>query len=63
MQEIWEYLHEKLDRAADRIAELLTGSRVYRVRKVRARAPDVRRIVDARQAKRLHPSGLPCDRH
>ncbi|MGA2224284.1 MAG: hypothetical protein ABSH41_07580 [Syntrophobacteraceae bacterium] len=63
MLEIIEYLHEKLDWAADRIAELLTGSRVYRVREVKARGPDVRRIADARQAKRLQPPVLPCDRH
>jgi len=48
MLEILEYLHEKLDRALDRIAELLTGSKVYRVREVKARVPDVRRIADAR---------------
>jgi len=63
MLEILEYLHEKLDRALDRIAELLTGSKVYRVREVKARVPDVRRIADARLAKRLQSPVLPCDRH
>ena len=63
MQEILEYLHEKIDRAAERIAELLTGSRGYRVGEAKARVPDVRRIVGVRQAKRPQHPGFPCDRH
>ena len=63
MLEIIEYLHEKLDWAADRIVELLTGSSGYYVQEVKARIPDVRQVVDARHAQRLRPSGLPCDRH
>ncbi len=63
MPEIVEYLRERLDRAADRIAELLTGSRGYKVREVKERVPDVRKIVDARVARRLQSPVLPCDRH
>ncbi len=63
MPEILEYLKEKIDWAAGRITELLTGSSVYRLREVKARDTDVRRMVDARQAKRLQPPVLPCDRH
>jgi hypothetical protein len=61
MLEILENLREKFDRAIDRIAELLTGSRVYRVRELKARTPGVRRI-EARLAKRVQPPVLPCDR-
>ena len=60
---ILEYMRETLDRAADRILELLTGSNGYKVQEVKVRVPDVREVVDARQAQRLPPSGLPCDRY
>ena len=63
MPEIVEYLRERLDRATDRIAELLTGSKGYKVQEVKVRVPDVRRIVDARVARRLQPPVLPCDWH
>ncbi|MGA2402728.1 MAG: hypothetical protein ABSG91_13650 [Syntrophobacteraceae bacterium] len=63
MPEILEYVREKLDWAAGRILELLTGSSGYRVQEVKARVPDVRKVADSRQAQRLPPSGLPCDRY
>ena len=63
MVTILEYMREKLDWAADRIVELLTGSSGYKAQEVKARIPDVRQVVDARYALRLPPSGLPCDRY
>jgi hypothetical protein len=62
MLEILENLRERLDRAIDQIAELLTGSEVYRVRELKARASGVRRIAGVRLAKRLQPPVFPCDR-
>lgn len=62
MTEILEYVYEKLDRAAGRILELLTGTG-YRLREVHARAPDVRRVIGARQALHSPPSGPPCNRY
>jgi hypothetical protein len=62
MMMILEYMHAKLDWAADRIVEFLTGSSGYKVQEVKARIPDVRQVVDSRDAQRLPPSGLPCDR-
>jgi hypothetical protein len=62
MTEILEYVHEKLYGAAGRILELLTGLG-YRLREVRVRAPDVRRVIGARQAWRSPPSGPSCDRY
>ena len=56
-------MREKLDWAADRIVELLTGSSGYYVQEVKARIPDVRQVVDARHAQRLPPTGPPCDRY
>jgi hypothetical protein len=63
MPEILEYVREKLDWAAGRILELLTGLGGYKLGKVKERVPDVRRIADARLAPRLPPSGAPCDRY
>ncbi|MGC9966997.1 MAG: hypothetical protein ABSE08_16460 [Syntrophobacteraceae bacterium] len=62
MTEILEYVHEKLDRAAGRILELLTGLG-YKLREVQVRAPDVRREIGARQARHSPPSGPSCDRY
>jgi len=63
MPEILEYLREKIDRAAERIAEFLTGSRGYRLQEAKVRDPDARRIADALRTKRLQPPVFPCDRH
>ena len=63
MTTIFEYMREKLDWAADRIVELLTGSSGYKVRAVKARIANVGQVVEARQAQRREPSGLRCDRH
>lgn len=63
MMEIMEYMREKLDWAADRIVEILTGSSGYKMQEVKVRILDVRQVVDSRHAQRLPPSGLPCDRH
>ena len=63
MTTILEYVREKLNLAADRIVELLTGSSGYKVQEVKARIPDVRQVIAARQAQRLPPAGPPCDRH
>jgi len=63
MMTILEYLRAKLDRAADRIVELLTGSSGYKVQEVKARISDVRQVLDSRHAQRLPPSGFPCDRY
>jgi hypothetical protein len=63
MTTILEYVREKLDWAADRIVELLTGSSGYKVREVKERIPDVRQVVNARHVQRLSSFGLPCDRH
>jgi hypothetical protein len=63
MMTILEYMREKLDWAADRIVELLTGSSGYKVQEVKVRIPDVRQVIAARQAQRLQPYVLPCDRH
>ncbi len=63
MPDIVEYVHEKLDRLADRILELLTGLSGYRMREVKARIPEVRKITDARLARRLGGSGPTCDRY
>lgn len=60
---ILEDVREKLDWAADRIVELLTGSSGYKVQEVKARIPDVRQVLDARHAQRLPPPGPPCDRY
>jgi hypothetical protein len=60
---ILEYMREKLDWAADRIVELLTGSSGYNVQEVKAQIPDVRQVVDARHDQRLPPTGPPCDRY
>ena len=63
MMTILEYMREKLDWAADRIVERLTGSNGYKVQEEKARIPNVRQVVDAHHAQRLLPSGLPCDRY
>jgi hypothetical protein len=63
MTEIMEYVREKLDWAAGRILELLTGSSGYKLEEVKVQVPDVREVVDARQAQRLPPDGPPCDRY
>jgi hypothetical protein len=63
MTELFKYMRDKLDRAADRILELLTGLNGYKVREVQERVPDVRKVIDARNAKRFPPSGPPCDRY
>ena len=63
MTEIMEYVREKLDWAASRILELLTGSSGYKLGEVKVRVPDVREVVDARQAQRFPPAGSPCDRY
>ena len=55
-------MREKLD-WTDRIVELLTGASGYKLQEVKARIPDVREVVDARQAQRLPPAGPPCDRY
>ncbi len=62
MLEILEQFIEKLDSAVDRILEFLTGHG-YRVREVRVRIPDARRMVEAIQVRRQSTSGLPCDRY
>jgi hypothetical protein len=62
MTDIFEYAREKLDRAADRILELLTGLG-YRLREVHARTPEVRRVIGAGQARHSPPPGPPCDRY
>ena len=56
-------MREKLDWAADRILELLTGLRGYRVQEVQVRVQDVRKVIDARQATCFPPAGPPCDRY
>lgn len=63
MTQIMEYVREKLDWAAGRILELLTGLRGYRMREVRVRVPNVRKVVSARQAQLFQPAGPPCDRY
>jgi hypothetical protein len=63
MMTILEYMREKLDWAADRILELLTGLRGYRVQEVQVRVQDVRKVIDARQATCFPPAGPPCDRY
>jgi len=63
MADILEYVHEKLDRAADIILELLTGSSGYKVREVKARVPNTRQIVEDRLVRRLSRSGPTCDRY
>ncbi len=63
MPEIWEYVREKLEWAADRVLELLTGSSGYRVQKEKARVPEVGKVAGSRQAQHLPPSDLPCDRY
>lgn len=62
MTDTVKYVQEKLNGVADRILELLTGLRKYKVREVRVRVPDVRKSVDTRPAKHFPPSGPPCDR-
>jgi hypothetical protein len=63
MTEIMEYVRKKLDWAASRILELLTGSSGYKLGEVKVRVPGVREVVDARQAQRYPPAGPPCDRY
>ena len=63
MADMLEYVHEKLDRAADIILEFLTGSSGYKVREVKARVPNTRQIVEDRLARRLPRSGPTCDRY
>jgi hypothetical protein len=63
MREIMEYAREKLDWAADRILELFTGLRGYRVQEMQVRAPDVRKVVGARYAQRFPSYGPLCDRY
>ena len=63
MPTILEHVREKLNWAADRIVELLTGSSGYKVRAVKARIANVRQVVEARRAQRPQPSGLRCDRY
>ncbi len=62
MLEILEQLSEKLDSVVARILEFLTGHE-YRVREVRVRIPDARRVVEAIQVRRRSTSSLPCDRY
>ena len=63
MTDILEYIREKVDRAADRVVEILTGVRGYKPREVRERVPDARRIINARRALRYPPSGPTCGRY
>jgi hypothetical protein len=63
MTEIMEYMRETLDWAAGRILEFLTGLSGYKLVEVKVRVPDVRRVDDDRLARRLQPSGSPCDRY
>ncbi len=63
MPDILRYVREKLDWAAGRILELLTGLSGYRPGEVRARVPDVRRAADPGPATRIPPSRDLCDRH
>jgi len=63
MMTILEYMCEKLDWAADRIVELLTGASGYKLQEVKARIPNVWQVVDARQAQRFPSSGPLCDRY
>ena len=63
MADLLEYMHEKLDRAVDMILEFLTGSSGYKVREVKVRVANPRRIVEDRLARRLPRSGPTCDRY
>ncbi len=62
MQDILEQIIEKLDSAIDRILVFL-GGHEYRVKEVRERIPDTRRVAGVIQVRRLPSSGLPCDRY
>ena len=62
MMHIVEYVQEKLDGVADRILELLTGLHKHKVREVRVRVPDVRKVIGTRPARHFPPSAPPCDR-
>jgi hypothetical protein len=64
MPEILDYMRRKFDWFAGKILELFSGSNEYRVREVKERVPDVRKIVGARLAERFPPSGGDsCDRY
>ena len=63
MTDTLEYVREKLDWAADKILEFLTGLSGYKLREVKIRVPNTRRIVEARPARRLPRSGPACDRY
>ena len=63
MMTILEYMREKLDWAAGRILEHLTGSSGYKVQEVKVRVPEVPRVSGARQAQRFPSSGPLCDRY
>ena len=60
MPEIFEYLHEKLDWAADMIREFLTGSKGYRVRAVKERIP---RFLPAGRIDHVAPHDGPCSKY
>ena len=57
-----EYLREKLDGVAGRILELLTGLGKYKLREVRERVPQVRRVPAHRPVRHFPHLGPPCDR-
>lgn len=65
MTEIMEYVCEKLDWAAGRILELLTGLRGYRMLEVLVRVPNIPQVVGTGQAQRFPSSGSGtlCDRY
>lgn len=63
MTEIIEFVREKLDWAAGRIREFLTGSNGYKLGEEKVRLPDVGKVVDARHTQRFPPADSPCDRY
>ncbi|MDR3553975.1 MAG: hypothetical protein P4L55_04415 [Syntrophobacteraceae bacterium] len=60
MPEIAEYIMDKVDWIADRIRELLTGSKRYRLGEVKERAP---RGLPARQIRPASPPDEPCGKY
>ncbi len=63
MAEIIDNVREKLDWLADKILDWLSGSSKSRLGEVKAKVPDLRKIIEDSMSQDVPQSGPSCDRH
>lgn len=63
MPETFEYIFERFGWLTDRIRELVEELTGYRLEKVKAPVPDVRRVIGVHLAQRSQRSVNRCDRY